>query len=84
MNILFLIIALIIIIFIILNFDGNNNEKNKFYNHILFVIALLLYVNEMIPQIAFYIIGLFVLGYQGYLYFLSKNKPETIQSDEEE
>ena len=66
-----------------------NNEKNKFYAHIVFTLVVILYATKIIPQIAFYTICGLVIGYLGYLHFSSKKievveQTKVIQSDEEE
>ena len=70
-------------------FNKNNNERNKFYVHIVFMSGIILYSTEIIPQIAFYIICGLSLGFRVYLHFLSrrveaKDSTIKIKSDEEE
>ena len=62
-----------------------NNEKKKFYPHIIFMLGVVLYATKMIPQIAFYTICGLVIGYRLYLHFSEgKDKNIAIESDEEE
>ena len=70
-------------------FKKNNNEKNKFYVHIVFISGIILYSTEIIPQIAFYTICGLSIGFRVYLHFFSKrvevkDRSIKIKSDEEE
>ena len=53
-------------------FKKDNNERNKFYVHIVFMSGIILYSSEIIPQIAFYTICGLSIGFRVYLHFLSK------------
>tara|TARA_B100000029_G_C16737820_1_gene653272 strand:+ start:307 stop:498 length:192 start_codon:yes stop_codon:yes gene_type:complete len=62
-----------------------NNEKKKFYVHIVFMLGFVLYATKIIHQIAFLTIAGLVIGYRLYLHFSeSKDIHIAIESNEEE
>ena len=62
-----------------------NNEKKKFYIHIVFMLGFVLYATNVIHQIAFLTISGLIIGYRAYLHFSEpKEKDIAIDSYEEE